>query len=166
MVHTNKVKTEPHTKAADSITEGEVGFGKGLSLYYTTDFFLPDSGRHHQWVIFIKLLLPIEFLLLTASPLPHICFQMGCFFTCFQNADSKLQECKGANFCSILGWLCWKILQFRKESCWTVLISTDTSRASVIMTELSVALGKLRKECTTSDYSSTINSQLGWHPLK
>lgn len=45
MVHTTKVKTEPHTKAASSITEGEVGFGKGLSLYYTTDFFyLTQAG--------------------------------------------------------------------------------------------------------------------------
>lgn len=164
-VHQNReLKTEPYTKAANSIMGEVAGFGKGLSS--TTLQFFPDSGRHHRWVSSIKLLFSTEFLLLTASPLPYICFLMGCFFTPFQNVDTQLQECKRANFCSILGWLYWKIiLQFRKEFCWVVLISTDTSRSSVKLTELPVAVGKLREECTTSDHSSTINSQLGWHPL-
>lgn len=144
---------------------GEVaGLGKGLSSTPLQVFSwlrqAPSMGDFHQTSVFYRVSAPNSFAIALYM------LSDGLLFHSLPKCWYPTARMQRANFCSILGWLYWKIiLQFRKEFCWVVLISTDTSRSSVKLTELPVAVGKLREECTTSDHSSTINSQLGWHPL-
>lgn len=100
-------------------------------------FFLPWAGPSIvSSLTSIKLLFSIEFLLLRPLPIALCSFQMGWFFTPLKNVDAQHQECKRANFCSI----CFIERLFFKSSGHSVLISTDTSRASVKLIELPVAL--------------------------
>lgn len=134
---------ERYAKTANGIFRRVAGFGKGLQLYYTTFFFfLPWAGPSIvSSLTSIKLLFSIEFLLLRPLPIALCSFQMGWFFTPLKNVDAQRQECKRANFCSI----CFIERLFFKSSGHSVLISTDTSRASVKLIELPVALGELWK---------------------